>query len=103
MWACASDESIEGTTPLDKDQPIYGSQEDTDFSFLEGMTVIQVCVGENETILNLPPPATIMIASEVKVTSPQGTSVSLSNQLNKVQRFRCSGRSSRLAATASRP
>ncbi|PZS17246.1 MAG: hypothetical protein DLM57_08820 [Pseudonocardiales bacterium] len=50
---------------------MYGLPPDVDLSFLDGATLIQVCVGENEVILNFHPDSSIMIASSVQLTGPE--------------------------------
>jgi Family of unknown function (DUF6188) len=52
---------------------MYGLPVDTDVSFLRGSSLLQVCVGENETILNLHSRISIMIASSVSVVPPGGS------------------------------
>jgi hypothetical protein len=44
---------------------MHGLPSDTNVGFLYSATLTQVCVGENETILNLHPGISIMIASSV--------------------------------------
>lgn len=46
---------------------MYGFPPDVDLSFLEGAVLVQVCVGENEIILNLEPNISIMATSTVLV------------------------------------
>lgn len=51
---------------------MYGLPVETDLSFLRSAALIQVCIGENETILNLHPRISIMIASSVQIVLPSG-------------------------------
>jgi hypothetical protein len=51
---------------------MYGLPIDTDLSFLQDAILIQVCIGENETILRLHPGVAIMIASNVRLVTPTG-------------------------------
>jgi hypothetical protein len=51
---------------------MYGLPNDTDLSFLKDATLIQVCVGENEIILNLHPQISIMFTGVVRLVSPGG-------------------------------
>lgn len=46
---------------------MYGVPPGTDFGFLSGALLLQVCIGENEVILNLDRDISIMIASDVFV------------------------------------
>jgi hypothetical protein len=46
---------------------MYGLPEDVDLSFLIRASLTQVCVGENEVILNFEPDISIMSASSVTV------------------------------------
>jgi hypothetical protein len=45
---------------------MYGLPAGVDLSFLVGATLIQLCVGENELILNLHPDISVMVASVVE-------------------------------------
>ena len=58
---------------------MYGLPVDTDLSFLAGATLLQVCVGENEVILNLNSSSSVMIASSVCFLQPDGTLSTLDN------------------------
>lgn len=49
---------------------MYGIPPGTDLSFLTGASLLQICIGENEVILNLDHDISIMIASNVQVSSP---------------------------------
>jgi hypothetical protein len=51
---------------------MYGLPVGTDVSFLMESSLVQVCIGENETILNMHPRISIMIASVVRVIPPGG-------------------------------
>ena len=52
---------------------MYGLSPDTDFGFLIGASLLQVCVGENEVIANLYSDMSVMIASTVRVAAHGGT------------------------------
>ena len=52
---------------------MYGLPEDVNLDFFLGATLIQVCVGENEVILNFHPEISVMIAGSVGVTGPDST------------------------------
>jgi hypothetical protein len=58
---------------------VYGLPPETDLDFLAGTQLIQVCVGENETILQFGPGMSIMVASAVHLIEPGGTDVDLSD------------------------
>lgn len=45
----------------------------TDLGFLVEAALIQVAIGENETILHTHPPASLMVTSNVEVTMPDGS------------------------------
>ena len=47
---------------------MYGLPTDVDLSFLVGATLTQVCIGQNEVILNFDNDVSIMIASDVQLT-----------------------------------
>lgn len=49
---------------------MYGIAPGTDFSFLIGVSLLQVCSGENEVILNFDEDLSIMIASNVSIRAP---------------------------------
>lgn len=51
---------------------MYGLAQDTDLSFFDGATLVQVCIGENEVILNFHPAISVMIASNVVVLDADG-------------------------------
>jgi hypothetical protein len=51
---------------------MYGLPADTDLSFLKDATLIQVCVGENEIILNLHPQISIMFTAVVRLLNQGG-------------------------------
>ena len=51
---------------------MHGLPPDVDLSFFAGCQLLQVCVGENEVILNLHADISIMIASTVRVVHPGG-------------------------------
>lgn len=51
---------------------MYGLPPDADLSFLVGAALLQVCIGENEVILNLDLDISIMVSSVVQVVSPDG-------------------------------
>lgn len=44
---------------------MYGLPAKVDLSFLRDATLIQICIGENEVVLNLDPNLSIMIASTI--------------------------------------
>lgn len=56
---------------------MYGLAQGTDLSFFEGATLIQVCIGENEVVLNFHPSISVMIASNVVVLDIDGGSQTL--------------------------
>lgn len=56
-----------------------GLPTDADLSFLEGATLLQVCVGENEVILNLDPDISIMVASVIRMTTGDGVALELAD------------------------
>jgi len=58
---------------------VYGLPADTDLDFLTGSQLIQVSVGENETILRLEPDISIMVASAVHLIEPDGSDVNLTD------------------------
>ncbi len=51
---------------------MHGLPPDADLPFLLGAQLIQVCIGENETILRLHPDVSIMIASQVCASGEDG-------------------------------
>jgi hypothetical protein len=56
---------------------VYGLPSDTDLDFLKGSQLIQVSVGENETILRFDPGISIMVASAVHLIEPGRTDANL--------------------------
>ncbi len=50
---------------------------DTDLSFLVGATLTQVCIGENEFILNFDTGPAIMVASSVRISARHAEAVEL--------------------------
>jgi hypothetical protein len=48
---------------------MYGLPADSNFDFLKGAQLIQVCTGENELILNFDRDISIMCASDIRVGS----------------------------------
>ena len=61
---------------------MYGSLEGQDLSFLIGAQLIQVCIGENDVVLNMHPDVSMMIASNVSVTAKQGETSTLESSLD---------------------
>lgn len=51
---------------------MYGLPSDVDLTFFSGARLLQVCIGENEVILNLHPGISVMIASAVRLSTPDG-------------------------------
>jgi Family of unknown function (DUF6188) len=51
---------------------MYGLPETTDLSFFQGESLIQVCVGQNEVILQLSGHISVMLASLIRLKSPTG-------------------------------
>ena len=49
---------------------MYGLPDDIDLSFLEGATLLQVCLGENEVILRFDPDLSITIESTFRARTP---------------------------------
>jgi hypothetical protein len=60
-------ESLRFSSPKD---PMYGLPDDIDLSFLEGATLLQVCLGENEVILRFDPDLSITIESTFRARTP---------------------------------
>jgi hypothetical protein len=58
---------------------LYGLPPDADLGFLTGAQLIQVCVGENETILRFNPDISIMVASAVHLIQQGGTDADLTH------------------------
>jgi hypothetical protein len=50
---------------------MYGLPLNTDVGFLIGAHLIQVCIGENDVVLNLHPDASVMIAGSIRVDSSE--------------------------------
>jgi len=50
---------------------MYGLRSDVDLGFLADACLVQVCVGENEVILNFEPGISIMIAANVRLSRPE--------------------------------
>lgn len=51
---------------------MHGLPTNVDLSFLYGVTLLQICIGENEVILNFDQEVSIMVASNLRLTPPQG-------------------------------
>ncbi len=47
---------------------MYGLPSSVDLSFLQGTTLLQLCIGENEVVFRLDPDVDIMVATEVRIT-----------------------------------
>ncbi len=47
---------------------MYGLSADVDLQFIEGGTLIQACIGENEVVLRFDNDVSVMVASNVRLT-----------------------------------